>query len=154
MQIWVGNGTPCKLSGNIRYWSWQGLTKEARQGAKELPCRWIIMEIIQLCHILFWRKAFWFAFPSIKCITMQNPNVTLMTSDSLSYLGIFLFSVHRRHFQSCLGSPIFKARCSSAACCCRLPHHWLTGSWVSSLQFVACDQDTISNLSQYILIRE
>lgn len=43
---------------------------------------------------------------------------------------------------------------SQMECCHILPLHQLTGSWDTSLQFVACDQDTLSNLSQYILMRE
>lgn len=55
-------------------------------------------------------------------------------SPTLSLTWDFLFSVHN-NFPSCLGSPNYKARCATAAHCCRLPHHWLIGNWGSNLRF-------------------
>lgn len=56
-------------------------------------------------------------------------------SSPLISTSAFLSSVRKCHFQSCLGSPNFKARCVTAARCCRCPHCWCTGNWDPNLQF-------------------
>lgn len=121
----------------------------------------VLLDIIQLCSSPFWSRACGFALLNVKSTTMQNQNLTHMSSYKFSYLDLW-FGIFCFLFIGLISSLALAHLTSKPGVCLawkwahysRRPHHWFIGSSDWTLQSVACDCDVIPKLSQYILRRE